>query len=452
MWVQIRLTFLFLRMPLVVITLGILLLFILILVVRLNAFIAFILVGLAIGMGQGMELNAIVQSIEKGIGNTLGFLVMILGLGAMLGKLVAESGAAQKITNALIQLFGVKNTRIAVMLTGFIVGVTMFYSVGFVILVPLVFTVAAATGLSLISIALPMLAALSVTHGFLPPHPAPTALSVMFEADIGKTLIYGVIIAIPAILISGPLLTKFIPKVEAKPLKEFMTTKVFSDEELPSFSNSILTALFPVILIAISTLILNFFEIEGLWFSIIKFIGNPVIALLLTVLVGTYSLGISRGLKMDEVMKIFAKAVSGITMVLLIIAGAGSLKQILIDSGVSEYIGNLLQITSMSPLIIGWLIATLIRFSVGSATVAGLTTAGIVLPLVQTTGVSPELMVLAIGSGSLMLSHVNDSGFWLFKEYFNLNVKDTLSTWTVMETSIGISGLIGVLILNQFVN
>ena len=438
-------------MPLVVITLGILLLFLLILVVRLNAFIAFILVGLAIGMGQGMELNAIVESIEKGIGNTLGFLVMILGLGAMLGKLVAESGAAQKITNGLIQLFGVKNTRMAVMLTGFIVGVTLFYSVGFVILVPLVFTVAAATGLSLISIALPMLAALSVTHGFLPPHPAPTALSVMFEADMGKTLIYGVIVAIPAILISGPILTRFIPKVEAKPLKEFMTTKVFSEEELPSFSNSILTALLPVILIAVSTLIVNFFPLDGLWLSIIKFIGNPVIALLLTVLVGTYTLGIARGLNMDGVMKIYGAAVSGITMVLLIIAGAGSLKQILIDSGVSEYIGNLLQITSMSPLVIGWLIATLIRFSVGSATVAGLTTAGIVLPLVQSTGVSPELMVLSIGAGSLMLSHVNDSGFWLFKEYFNLNIKETLSTWTVMETSIGISGLLGVLILNQFI-
>ena len=438
-------------MPLVVITLGILLLFLLILVVRLNAFIAFILVGLAIGIGQGMELNSIVQSIEKGIGNTLGFLVMILGLGAMLGKLVAESGAAQKITNGLIQIFGIQNTRIAVMLTGFIVGVTMFYSVGFVILVPLVFTVAAATGLSLISIALPMLAALSVTHGFLPPHPAPTALSVMFEADMGKTLIYGVIIAIPAIIISGPILTRFIPKVEAKPLKEFMTTKVFEDEELPGFSNSIVTALLPVILIAFSTLILNFFEIEGILFSVIKFTGNPVIALLITVLVATYTLGIARGLRMDEIMKIFGKAVSGITMVLLIIAGAGSLKQILIDSGVSEYIGNLLQITSMSPLIIGWLIATLIRFSVGSATVAGLTTAGIVLPLVQSTAVSPELMVLAIGSGSLMLSHVNDSGFWLFKEYFNLNVKETLTTWTVMETSIGISGLVGVLILNQFI-
>ena len=438
-------------MPLVVITLGILLLFLLILVVRLNAFIAFILVGLAIGMGQGMELNAIVDSIEKGIGNTLGFLVMILGLGAMLGKLVAESGAAQKITNGLIKLFGLKNTRMAVMLTGFIVGVTMFYSVGFVILVPLVFTVAAATGFSLISIALPMLAALSVTHGFLPPHPAPTALSVMFEADMGKTLLYGLIVAIPAILISGPILTRFIPKVEAKPLKEFMTTKVFSEEELPSFSNSILTALLPVIIIAVSTLIVNFFPIEGMWLSIIKFIGNPVIALLLTVLAGTYTLGIARGLNMDGVMKIYGAAVSGITMVLLIIAGAGSLKQILIDSGVSEYIGNLLQITSMSPLVIGWLIATLIRFSVGSATVAGLTTAGIVLPLVQSTGVSPELMVLSIGSGSLMLSHVNDSGFWLFKEYFNLNVKETLSSCTVMETSIGISGLLGVLILNQFI-
>lgn len=436
-------------MPLVVISLGILFLFLLILVVRLNAFIAFILAGLTIGVAQGMELNTVVQSIEKGIGNTLGFLVMILGLGAMLGKLVAESGAAQKITNGLIQLFGVKNTRSAVMLTGFIVGITLFYSVGFVILVPLVFTVAAATGISLISIALPMLAALSVTHGFLPPHPAPSALAVMFGADIGKTLIYGILVAIPAILISGPILTRLIPKVKAEPLKEFMTTKVFTEAELPSFFNSVATALLPVVLIAFSTLILSLTSLNGLVRSVFEFIGNPVIALLITVLVGTYTLGIARGMKMDAVMRVYTKAVSGITMVLLIIAGAGALKQILIDSGVSDYLGNLLQISSLSPLLIGWSIATLIRFSVGSATVAGLTTAGIVLPLVQSTGVSPELMVLAIGSGSLMLSHVNDSGFWLFKEYFNLNIKDTLTTWTLMETSIGISGLFGVLILDQ---
>ena len=327
----------------------------------------------------------------------------------------------------------------------------MFYSVGFVILVPLVFTVASATGLSLIGVGLPMLAALSVTHGFLPPHPAPSALSVMFDADIGKTLLYGITLAIPAILISGPLLTRFLPKVEAKPLKEFMASKTFDVSELPSLTNSLLTALLPVLLIGFATIISSFLNVNSTLYDLVNFIGNPVIALLLTLLIGTYTLGVARGKSMDDIMKIYATAASGITMVLLIISGAGALKQILIDSGVSQYIGGLLQITSLSPLLIGWIIATLIRFSVGSATVAGLTTAGIVLPLVQTTDVSPELMVLAIGSGSLMLSHVNDSGFWLFKEYFNLSVKETLSTWTVMETSIGISGLVGVLFLNQFI-
>lgn len=438
-------------MPLLIITLGILLLFFLIIVLRLNAFIAFIIVSLSVGIAQGMELNAVVSSIEKGIGNTLGFLVMILGLGAMLGKQVADSGAAQQITTRMIEIFGVKNTRWAVMLTGFIVGITMFYSVGFVILVPLVFTVAAATRLPLISIGLPMLAALSVTHGYLPPHPAPTALAVMFEADMGKTLLYGIIIAIPAIIISGPILTRFIKKVDAKPLKEFMAVKQFKKEELPGLGVSLFTALLPVVLIGFSTILLLFFPEESAAYSLIKFIGNPVIALLLAVLFSIYSLGLAQGIKIKQTMDTFAASISGITMVLLIIAGAGALKQILVDSGVGDYIGSLLSITTLSPLVIAWLIATLIRVSVGSATVAGLTTAGIVLPLVQTTGVSPEMMVLAIGSGSLMLSHVNDSGFWLFKEYFNLSVKDTLATWTVMETSIGISGLIGVLILNNFI-
>ena len=438
-------------MPLVIVFSGIVLLFLLITLFKFNGFISFILVAIGIGIAQGMQLNDIVHSIENGIGNTLGFLVMILGFGAMLGKLVAESGAAQQITNGLIKIFGVNYTKVAVMLTGFIVGITMFYSVGFVILVPLVFTVAKATGLSLIGVGLPMLASLSVTHGFLPPHPAPSALSVMFEADIGKTLIYGVLLSIPAILISGPLLTRFLPKVEAKPLKEFMTTTVFKQDELPSLFNSLSTALLPVLLIGFSTLISLLIQKESILSKCINFIGNPVIALLLTLLLGTYSLGISRGKTMNQIMKTYADAVSGITMVLLVISGAGALKQILIDSGVSDYIGGILEISSMSPLLIGWIIATLIRFSVGSATVAGLTTAGIVLPLVQNTNVSPELMVLSIGSGSLMLSHVNDSGFWLFKEYFNLTVKETLSTWTVMETTIGISGLIGVLILNQLI-
>ena len=437
-------------MPLTIVILGIVLLFFLIAVSKLNAFISFIIVCLFVGILQGMELEQITQSVQTGIGNTLGFLVMILGLGAMLGKLVADSGAAQRITSKLVDSFGVKYIQWAVVLAGFIVGIPMFYSVGFVILIPLVFTVAAATGLPLIYVGLPMLASLSVTHGFLPPHPAPTAIAVMFKADIGKTLLYGIIIAIPAIVIAGPLFSRTIKNIKATPLKEFYNPVVLKDEEMPGIGISIFTALLPVILIALST-IFNQFLAEGLLKTTITFIGNPSIAMLISVLVAIYTLGIARGKKMSELMSSVSNAVSSITMVLLIIAGAGALKQILTDSGVSDYIALLLKDSNLSPLILGWLIATAIRVCVGSATVAGLTAAGIVLPLISSTGVSPELMVLAIGSGSLMLSHVNDGGFWMFKEYFNLTVKETLSTWSVMETTVGVMGLIGVLILNTFI-
>ena len=438
-------------MSLVVVGIGILALFLLVAVIRLNTFISFILVALGIGIFQGMPLDQLVGSLEKGIGNILGFLVMILGFGAMLGKLVAESGAAQRITEGLVAYFGVKNTKIAVMLTGFLVGITLFYSVGFVILVPLVFTVAASTGLPLIQVALPMLASLSVTHGFLPPHPAPSALSVMFEADLGKTLLYGFIVSIPAILISGPVLVRFLPKVEARPIKEFEASRVFTKEEMPGLGISLLTTLLPVLIIGIATVLIELNSLSVQTKTVVEFLGNPVIALLITVLFAAYVLGIRRGKSVKEVMDIYANSIKGITMVLLIIAGSGALKQILVDSGVSQEIGVMLEGINISPLIIAWFIATVIRFTVGSATVAGLTAAGIVLPLVSATDVSPELMVLAIGSGSLMLSHLNDSGFWLFKEYFNLTIKETLSTWTVMETSIGISGLLGVLALNQLI-
>ena len=442
-------------MPLLIVIFGILLLFILIARFKLDAFISFITVCIFVGLFQGMQLQSIVESIQKGIGDTLGFLVLILGFGAMLGKLVADSGAAQRITSKLISGFGVKNIQWAVVVAGFIVGVPMFYSVGFVILIPLVFTVAASSGLPLIYVGLPMLASLSVTHGFLPPHPAPTAISSMFNADIGKTLLYGIIIAIPAIIIAGPLFTRTIKNINATPLKEFYNPIILKDEQMPGMGVSVFTALLPVILIIFSSIFNIIFTDEYYFNSFLKeiilFIGNPVIAMLLSVLVAIYTLGLSRGKKMEELMNSVSSSVSSITMVLLIISGAGALKQILIDRGVSDYIGAALDGSQISPLILAWLIATVIRVCVGSATVAGLTAAGIVLPLVSSSEVSPELMVLAIGSGSLMLSHVNDAGFWMFKEYFNLTVKETLSTWTVMETIVGITGLIGVLILNIFI-
>ncbi len=438
-------------MPLLIVILGILLLFVLIAKFKLNAFISFIIVCVFVGVFQGMELGRIVEAIQIGMGNTLGFLVMILGLGAMLGKLVSDSGAAQRITSKLVSSFGIKYIQWAVVVAGFIVGIPMFYSVGFVILIPLVFTIAASTGLPLIYVGLPMLASLSVTHGFLPPHPAPTAIAGMFNADIGKTLLYGIIIAIPTIIVAGPLFTRTIKNIKATPLKEFYNPIVLKEEEMPGMGISLFTTLLPIILILCSTLFTLFVPGEFLLKKIIVFIGNPVIAMLISVLVAIYALGISRGKKMPELMNSVSSSVSSITMILLIIAGAGALKQILVASGVSDYIGALLDGSSISPLILAWLIATVIRVCVGSATVAGLTAAGIALPLIQNTGVSPELMVLAIGSGSLMLSHVNDGGFWMFKEYFNLTVKETLSTWTVMETTVGIIGLVGVLILNIFI-
>jgi len=438
-------------MPLLIVIIGIILLFILIAKFKLNAFITFILVSLFVGIAEGMQLEDVVQSIQNGIGNTLGFLVMILGFGAMLGKLVADSGAAQRITSKLVSKFGIKNIQWALVLTGFIVGIPMFYSVGFVILIPLVFTVAASTGLPLLYVGLPMLASLSVTHGYLPPHPAPTAIAVMFDADLGKTLLYGIIVAIPAIIVAGPLFSRTIKNIKATPLKEFVNPRILEDHEMPGMRISIFTALLPILLIGIATLADLFLPEDFYLKPIIDFLGNPVIAMLIAVLVAIYTLGLARGKKMPEIMGSVSSSISGITMVLLIIAGAGALKQVLVDSGVSDYIANMLSGSTISPLVLAWFIATVIRVCVGSATVAGLTAAGIILPLVSKTGVNAELMVLAIGSGSLMLSHVNDGGFWLFKEYFNLSVRDTLRTWTVMETTVGVMGLIGVLILNTLI-
>jgi Gnt-I system high-affinity gluconate transporter len=439
-------------MPLVIIVGGILLLLVLMLIFKLDAFLSFIITSIVVGVAEGMSLENTITSIEKGIGNTLGFLVVIIGFGAMLGKLVAESGAAQRITNRIINAFGIKRVQLAVMLTGFIIGVPLFYDVGFVIMIPLVFTVAVSARLPLLYVGLPMLASLSVTHGYLPPHPAPTAILHTFGADMGKTMLYGIIIAIPAILLSGPVFYKLVKKVESKPMNEFVNVKVLKNEEMPGLWISIFSALLPVILIGSSTVFKIFFSEQSAAVRISGYIGNPVIAMIISVLVASYTLGIARGRKIKEIMQSMSKSVSSLTMVLLVIAGAGGLKQVLIDSGVSKYIGETLANTGVSPLILGWLIATILRIFLGSATVAGITTAGIVLPLVQSSGVNPELMVLAIGSGSLMTAHVNDGGFWLVKEYFNLSIKDTFRTWTVMETCIGVSGLVGVLIINAVIS
>lgn len=438
-------------MPLLIVVLGIVLLLVLILAFKLNSFVAFVIVSLAVALGEGMALDAAVLSIEKGIGDTLGILVLILGLGAMLGKLVADSGAAQRITSSLTGVFGIGRVQWALMLTAFIIGVPLFYDVGFVIMMPIVFAVVAATKVPLLYVGLPTLASLSVTHGYLPPHPAPTAIATTFGADIGKTLVYGTLIAIPAIIVAGPILSRGLKKVHARPMAEFTGLPPASPAQMPGFWTSVLSSLMPVILIGAATIAAFALPDGHLARRVLGWIGNPPIAMLLSLLLAIYTLGVARGRTMPDIMASLTHSISSLTMVMLIIAGAGGLKQVMVDSGVSRYIGGLLHGSSVSPLLLGWLIATILRVAVGSATVAGITTAGILLPVVADSTVNRELMVLAIGSGSLMLAHVNDGGFWLVKEYFSLSIKDTFKTWTMMETAVGVVGLLGVFVLSWIV-
>ena len=417
---------------------------------KINPFLAFLVVSIAAGLLLGIPFDHVVASVEKGIGDTLGSLVIIIALGAMLGKLVADSGAAQKIATVMMTAFGEKNIQWALVATGFIVGIPLFYGVGFVLLVPLIFSVVYQYKLPAVYIGLPMLAALSVTFGFLPPHPAPTALAVQFHANIGLTLIYGLIISVPAIIIAGPVFARSLKKIHSEPLETFRG-KTLPEEHLPGGVSSFLSALLPVFLLMISTLLLQVIEKNTLSSRIISFIGDPAVVMIIALAVATYTLGVKQGITIRNVMVIYADAVKEIAVILLIIGSAGALKQVLTDSGVSEHIASQLNGVNIPPLVLAWIIAAIIRICIGSATVAGLTTAGILAPIITASHVNPCLMVLSIGAGSLACSHVNDSGFWLFKEYFNISIKDTFRSWTLMESIISVVGLAGVLILNLFV-
>jgi gluconate transporter len=437
-------------MPLLIVALGVLILLLLVVRFKIHAFIALIIVALGIGFAQGMDPDQVLKSIQNGVGGTLGYLALVLGFGAMLGGLIAESGAAQRITQRLVQRFGVKNIQWALVLSGFIVGIPLFYTVGFVMLVPLIFSVAIATELPLLYLAIPMVASLSVTHGFLPPHPAPTAIAVIYEADMGLTLIYGLIIAVPTVIIAGVLFGRTFKKLNISVPKNFQF-KQLEESALPSFSISLFTALLPVLLMSMGAIAKMLLEEGTNSYAFFKFIGEPVMALLVSLLIAIFTLGINRGKTFQNIADTFSKSVKDIAMIMLIIGGGGALKQVLIDSGVSDYIVDMLQGTNMSPLILAWLIAACLRIALGSATVAALTAAGIALPLIGQTDVSPELLVLATGAGSLTCSQVNDTGFWLFKEYFELSIIDTFKSWTLMETLVSVIGLIGCLTIDFLV-
>lgn len=429
-------------MSLIIVLLGILLLFILI-IKKLNPMIALLLVAIVTGLLLGMPAAKVMTAISTGIGGTLGSMVMVLALGAMMGKLIEDSGSAQKIVFILIKAFGQKNIQWAVLITGLLVGIPLFYNAGFVVLIPLVFAIASATGLPKLYIGIPMAAALSVTHGFLPPHPGPVSLAAIFHADVGKTLIYGLMLSIPIAIIAGIYFPRLIIKKSSG--DGVLQFKITEDEHSPSGLKSFFTALLPAFLIiagTIGTAITQPYFLKPVFI----FLADPTAALLIAVLTTV----IIQDNPVSKAMESCIEGVKSIAMIILIIAAGGAFKQILVDSGVGETVKTLTTGLSLSPLFLAWLITASLRVTLGSATVAALTASGIVLPFIG-IGASPELMVLSVGAGSLMFSHVNDTGFWMFKEYFNLNLKQTFKTWTMMETIVSILGLLGVLLINYFI-
>jgi Gnt-I system high-affinity gluconate transporter len=430
-------------MPLVLTFSCILLLVVLIAYFKFDTFLSFILVSITFGLLSGMEIEKVALSLKTGIGNTLGDLILIIGFGAMLGKLVAESGAAQRITDTLMEVFKGKALPWGLALAGFVIGIPLFYNAGFIIVIPLIFAIASFKKLPLLYIAIPMLSALSVAHGFLPPHPSPAAIASQLKADVGLTLLYGFIVAIPAIALAGPVWGSFFKNYETKTDTSLFSIERVPTESLPALWVSLLAALLPVLLLSVPSIFKGLND-----YAVVRFLAQPYFGMLISVLFAIYFLGVRRGKTMPQVAKQLEEAIKSCSPILLIIAGAGTFKQVLSDSGTSKFIGELFSGVQVSPLILGWLVAAFLRVCVGSATVAGLTAVGILMPILSTSTIKPELMVLSIGAGSLFLSHINDSGFWFFKEYFNLSIKDTLKTWTIMESIVSVVGLIGVLILN----
>jgi Gnt-I system high-affinity gluconate transporter len=437
-------------LPLVIIAVAIAALVVLVAWAKMHPFLAFILVSAAAALTLGIPLADVPGVVRKGIGDILGSLSIVIVSGAMLGKLVVESGAAQRIADTLVKAFGERRMAWAMALTGFIVGIPLFYGVGFVLLVPIIFAVVERYRLPPLVVALPALAALSVAHGLLPPHPAPTALVSTFNASLGLTLLYGLAIAIPSLVLAGPVFARAMTTIPARPLAGLATTSR-PEHELPGAGMSILTALLPAVLLLVTAVGGAVVPADSAAATAMKFVADPDVVMLTALLFATVTLGLARGRSLPSVMNTFAGAIGDVASILLVIGGSGAFKQVLVASGVNSRIGEAMQGLPLDPLVLAWLVTAVIRVCVGSATVAGLTAAGILAPIVTAGGADPNLMVLAIGAGSLAFSHVNDAGFWLCKEYFSLSLADTLKSWTVMETIVSVVGLAGVLVLARII-
>lgn len=416
-----------------------------------HAYISLTVASLFLAIFSGLPLDKIVSSYETGVGAVLGHLVGILALGTILGKMMSDSGAGMQVADFFVRKFGVRKLPWAMLLSGFIIGIPVFFEVGLVILLPLVISIQKSTKQNILLIGIPVLAGLSIVHGLVPPHPGAMTAIGIYNANMGRVLLYSLIIAFPTALIAGPIFARWIHK-RVVPVGEPELIRVETKSKLlPSTGISFFIILLPVLLMFI-TLVAPYLSLPGFIEKFFLFIGSPVIALLISCFAAYFFLGYRQGMDKNLLKKLTEECLLPLSSIILIIGAGGGFKQILIDSGVGNAIARMSEQMSLSPIVLAFLVAGLIRIATGSATVALTTAAGIVSPVVaHMSGVNLELLVIATGAGSLMFSHVNDAGFWLVKEYLGLTVNETFKTWTVMETMLSFIAFALTLILNVFV-
>ncbi|WP_068714067.1 gluconate:H+ symporter [Vibrio tritonius] len=449
-------------MPLFIIAVSIAVLLLLTIKLKLNTFISLILVSIGVAVASGMPSGKIVSTIESGMGGTLGSIALIFGFGVMLGRLLADAGGAQRIALTMIDFFGKKRLEWAVVFSAFIIGIALFFEVGLILLIPIVFAIAREAKISPMMLCLSMLSGLLVAHGFLPPHPGPTVIAKEYGADIGHVLVYGLMAGLPTFIIAGPILNKFCKRiipdafVKMGSLQSLGTPKEFSEDEMPGFGISFLTAMLPVIMMGCITIYKMEVSVgsahQNMLYSILNFLGNSTIAMLISLLFAFYTMGIKRNKSVSELMNSCSSAIAGIAGLLFIIGGGGAFKQVLIGSGAGDYIASLVSGTDINPLILAWGVAALLRICLGSATVAAISTSGLVLPLLAVhSDVNLALVTLATGAGSCICSHVNDASFWMIKDFFGLTVKETVLSWTLMSTVMSLVGISLIMMLSTVV-
>lgn len=420
---------------------------------KLHAFLALAFAALFIGIAAGLEPIAIATAFQDGVGAVLGSIAVVIGLGTILGKMLAESGGAQRVAETLTSWSGRRWLPWTMMVIALIIGTPVFFAVGLVLLAPIAYTLARQNGIPLLVLGIPLVAALSATHGLVPPHPGPIAAVGLLQADIGLTIFYSLVVAIPTAIIAGPLFgsvaSRYAHSSTTGGLIEQLTEPRTRDC-MPGFVVTLLTILLPVLLMVGASFIALGLEADSTLRQWIVFFGHPIVALLAAVLLSFFTFGRNCGFDRARVLEFTEQSLLPVASIVLVVGAGGGFSRVLMASGVDKAIQELAAQWALPPLVFGWLVAALIRVATGSATVAITTAAGLLAPVVAgSSEIRPELMVLAMGAGSLILSHVNDGGFWLVKEYLNLSVIDTLKTWTVLETIASLVAFSAVLLLDM---